>query len=232
MSGNLSSEQVEQQLVQAMGPDLGHVFHALSHEVAWLHAKWLEYRKLFAKSEERLDLLNSSAGFFFYTIQKVVWEDVLLHIARLLDPPKQGKHANLSLRMLPDFLRDQEAEPAPTLCWLLEVAEESAGFVRDWRDKHLAHRDLDYAMGRAASPLAAVSRQQVEQALASLRAVLNHLHTHYLGGQVGYEHFWTHSDADELVYHLSVARRAERAQHERLVAGQPLPEDLEAPPAI
>ena len=45
-----------------LGATLGPLYHALNKEVTWLHAKWLEYRKLYAESEERVDLLNGTAA--------------------------------------------------------------------------------------------------------------------------------------------------------------------------
>ena len=50
--------------VQILGPTLGSLYHALSSEVTWLHAKWGQYRILFAESGERIDLLNGVPGTF------------------------------------------------------------------------------------------------------------------------------------------------------------------------
>lgn len=228
MGHNKSGEEVEHEHLQAFGPTLGPVYHALYKEVTWLHAKWLEYRKLYAQSEKRIDLLNGTASFFFGLVQDVLWKDVLLHIARLTDPPKQGQFENLTLRRLPDDVPDQYL--ADELCKLVEDALDWSQFARQWRDKRYAHIDLSLAIDVKAAALPGVSRQNVEDALSSFRRILNRLHVSYLDGEVAYEHFLTNEDADALVYHLAVAARYEERQRERLIEGKPLPEDLEPAP--
>ena len=42
-----------------MGPELGSLYHELEEEVDWLQQKWNEFRELFAKGAERIELLNT-----------------------------------------------------------------------------------------------------------------------------------------------------------------------------
>jgi hypothetical protein len=56
MASDQPAEEVERAHLDAFGPWLGPVYHAVHNEVGWLHAKWLEYRKLCARSEKRIDL--------------------------------------------------------------------------------------------------------------------------------------------------------------------------------
>lgn len=223
-----SEQEVEQEHLQAFGPTVGPLYHALHNEVTWLHAKWLEYRKLYAQSEKRIDLLNETAAFFFRVVQDVLWEDVLLHIARLTDPRKQGPFENLTLCRLPEAVPDQCL--AKELRELVKNALDRSQFARQWRNKRLAHSDLSLAIDAKAAPLPGVSRQHVENALSCFRRILNRLQVSYLDGEVAYQHFLTNEDADALVHHLAVAARSEERQRQRLEEGKPLPEDLEPPP--
>jgi hypothetical protein len=229
MSQNLSAEEVEQQHLDALGSTLGPLYHALYNEVTWLHAKWLEYRKLFAHSPKRIELLNQASGFFFRMIQGVLWEDVLLHIARLTDPPRHGKYGNLTLRQLPRAVPD--AQVAADVKSLVNKAKSNSIFARRWRNRRLAHSDLRLALERGAEALPGVSRQHVEDALASFRAVLNRVNSHFLHGEVAFEVFIAPcGDADTLAYHLRVATHFEEQRLKRLRNGQALPEDFELPP--
>ncbi len=228
MSRVQSSKPIRQEHIAAMGPILGPFYDELYNEVTWLHVKWLEYRKLYAHSRGRVDLLNEVAGFFFWTIQDVLWQDVLLHIARLTDPPRQGKHENLTLLALPDQVSDQNL--AAELRKLIGDVKEKSEFARQWRNKHLAHRDLSLALNRQAEPLPGVSRKKVEDTLTTVRAVLNHLHERYMQSTVAYEHFLAHDDAEALVFYLEIGKRADVRSRERLLQGRPPPEDLELPP--
>jgi hypothetical protein len=86
-----------------MGRELGPMYNALDHEVAWLHAKWNQYRQLYGRSPERVAFLNKVAGHFFGVVQRTLMEDILLHLARLTDRPKSNR---LTLQRLPKCVSD------------------------------------------------------------------------------------------------------------------------------
>lgn len=191
-----------------MGPELGPIYHALTNEVAWLHAKWNQYRQLYAHSAERVALLNDVAGHFFGIVQDVLFEDVLLHLARLTDPLQSIGKDNLSLQRLP------EAVPNPAVAAdvkaLVDAALAACESARAWRNRRLAHRDLALALATSSDPLPGISRAHVESALAAIRAVLNRLEAHYWDSETAYEHFITEGgEADSLVYCLYAGTKAE-----------------------
>lgn len=225
-----SADEVEKRHLEAFGQPLGQLYHALENDVIWVHAKWLEYRKLYGKSEERLDLLNETAGFFFGVVQRVLWDDVLVHIARLTDPPKQGRFENLTLLRLTDAFKDTEI--GVEVQKLVGLTQSRAEFARAWRNRRIAHSDLQLALNLTVEPLPGISRQNVGNALASIRDVMNLLHRHYLGGTVGFEYFIAKDDADTLVYYLSRAAWAEKQERERFRRGEWRLEDSEPPPEI
>ena len=228
MGRHKSPEEVKKEHLQAMGPQVGPLYHALYKEVVWLHAKWLQYRQLYAQSPERITLLNEVSGFFFRVVQDVFWEDVLLHLARLTDPPKSVGKANLTLLRLPQAII--ESSLAEEVHKLVEVAVSQSSFARDWRNRHLAHKDLALALDVGAEPLPGVGRQNVENALTAFRDVLNRLALHYLRETVVFEHFIAVGDGEALVYHLRVAAHIEKLRRERLLEGKLSLEDLEPPP--
>ncbi len=227
MSANKSAKEVEQDHIAAMGAELGPLYHALHNEVIWLHAKWSEYRKLYAHSSARIGALNDVAGFFFRVVQDVLWDDVLLHLVRLIDPPKSGGKDNLTVSRLPEAITEKDF--ADKVRDLVCAAQGSASFASEWRNRHLAHRDLALALGTGAAQLPRASRRDVEEALGALRAVMNEVHARYLKGHVGFENFIAPTGADALVSYLSMAARAEEQRRVRLRGGRPLPEDLERP---
>jgi len=194
--------------LQRLGLPLGPIYNALYNEVVWLHAKWQQYRILFVESQERLDLLNGTAGFFFSVIQKVLWEDILLHIALLTDRPQSSGKDNLTLLQLIPAL---QASPIATeIETLVKQAEKHAEFARDLRNRHLAHRDLHLATNDQATPLSEVSRENIEHALGAMRAVLNKMESHFWQSEVLFTRFLAPDDAESLVYYLKVGLDAEK----------------------
>jgi hypothetical protein len=107
MGDVLTADQVRLEAINAMGSPLGEIYHSLGDEVSWLHLKWNDFRELFA-DRETVELLNSAAATFFHDLQRQTWEDVLLHLCRLTDPPKSSGKANLTVRRLPDSVSDPQ----------------------------------------------------------------------------------------------------------------------------
>jgi transposase InsO family protein len=150
-----------------MGEELGAQFHRLWDECAWLHVKWRDFESLYAASESRVDLLNASARGFFRLLEDALWDDVLLHLCRLTDDPMVGRRRRqtLSIRRLAAVV-----DPAirTMIKALVADAVRKAAFARDWRDRHIAHRDLALEVAEGATPLAPASRRDVSKAIGAL----------------------------------------------------------------
>jgi hypothetical protein len=211
MAQSKTAQQVRDEHLSVLGPDLGSLYHALYNEVTWLHAKWNQYRILFAESPGRIELLNDVAGFFFGVIQDVLLEDVVLHLARLTDPPQSVGKDNLTLSRLAETVK----EPALSVEVknLAEQAKAAADFARDWRNRHLAHRDLALAVDDRATPLPGISREKIDRALAGAGAVLNKIESHFWQSEVAFAQFIQPlGDAESLAHYLQVAVDAEGRQ--------------------
>jgi hypothetical protein len=91
MSNSMSAEEVAQEYVTAMGPELGPLFHALSIELLWTVWRWDQSRILFEEKPGRVELLNEAAPLFFSIVQDVFFEDTLLAVARLAGPAPIGR---------------------------------------------------------------------------------------------------------------------------------------------
>lgn len=205
-----TASQAKLDNIAAMGDEIGTVYSALWQEVTWIHKKWAQYVELFGTSAERIELLNQAAPSMFRTVQDTLWEDVLLHLARLTDPPKSSGKSNLSVRHLAELVGTSliGGSVAP----LAEATLVSCEFARDWRNRRLAHRDLDLALGQSVQPLAAASRASVKVALAALDELLNSISGHYLDSTTMFDLGPSGEDAVSLLYLLrdGLESRAER----------------------
>lgn len=218
-----TDQESREHAVDAMGEPLGPLYHALSNEIAWLYLKWSEYTELFGTKPSRIQLLNRAAGGFFRIVQDALWEDVLLHITRLTDPPGSTRRANLTIRALPPLIT--KAEVLPVVERMIDTAIAKTEFARDWRNRHIAHRDLKLALEDGAEPLKPASRAAVKDALASISQVLNAVSQPYLGETTGYEVTEALHGAAGLLYVLDDGLRAEEDRRERLKAGKYSPDD-------
>jgi hypothetical protein len=183
----MTAEEVEKHHISVLGPVAGPVYHALHNDVVWLHAKWLQFRQLYGTSPERLHILNRATGFFFRVVEDVLWDDVLLHIARLTDPAKQGIYENLTLRRLPSLFTDPKLKSE--LGKLVNRVDTESAFARDWRNRRIAHSELALAVNASATPLVGASRQNVENVLELVRSILNTIRSKYFDDEFDFSIF-------------------------------------------
>jgi AbiU2 len=142
-----TAEEVKTANIAKMGEPLGVLYSALWQAVTTIHFYWREYVELFGTKPERIDLLNRAAPTFFRMLQDELWESSLLHLARLTDPAtSQGKadRSNLTIQALPALIAD--AKLKGEVDKLIAEAKKQTEFCRDWRNRHIAHRDLKLAV--------------------------------------------------------------------------------------
>jgi hypothetical protein len=223
----MTSDESRLRSIAAMGEPVGSIYSQLWQELAWLYRTWAEFVALFGTKESRVTLLNEAAPAFTRIVQDALWEGVILHIARLTDPPKSMGKTNLSVCALEDAISDPELKAKVSSS--VKDALLASEFCRDWRNRHLAHRDLDLALKRGAKPLETASRLKVKEALDGLSNVLNALSQHYfdsstmfdldlrIGGGSG--------GAMSLLHIIDVGVQAEKSQKERRRSGHFDPND-------
>jgi hypothetical protein len=204
---HLTEDDILNAKIAAMGSELGELHFLLWKDVTWLHFEWQEFRELFGTQESRIDLMNKTAPRFFSSLERVLWQDILLSLSRLIDPPGTGGQQNLTFgRLLPlvtPVLRDR-------LVAALNEYEAKAAFAREWRHRRYAHRELSHAANSSANALAPGSRASVEDALASAGTLMNLLELEYQQSTIGYEHAWgSENGALALLEYLALGLQAD-----------------------
>jgi hypothetical protein len=152
--------------------------------------------ELFGTGQERVEVLNWSAPYFFELVHDIFFEATLLRICRLTDPAKQGKKDNVSINLLPPIIDQKIAGIVKDR--IAEIKLESV-FARDWRNRHIAHHDFALTFDEAAEPLARVTRKMVDSTIGKLNTLLNVVEEHYTGANIAFEHFIARGQADDLV---------------------------------
>ena len=222
-----TADEVKREYADAMGEPLGKQFHALWQEVAWLHVKWEEYLELFGTKPSRIELLNKAAPRFFGIVQDLLWEETILHIARLTDPAKSKKkknRSNLTIYVLPDLIDDLDFRVS--IEDAITVAKDKTAFCRDWRNRRIAHRDLRLAIEEGAKPLPPTSRADIRAAIASIDAVLITMTRHYMDTETRFDIVKRAEGAEALLYVLDDGLRADAEREDRIRRGEYLEEDI------
>lgn len=160
------SDKVKQEYRKKLGEEFGGVFHGLWQDWVLALVRMQEYIELF-RNTEHVKLLNAiTGGAFLSDIQHIFWDDLMLRVTRLTD---RGKNT-LSIERLPKFCKD--AELKKEVLRRINRACEAAKFARDWRNRHISHRNLALAIESDAEPLAQASLRRVRTALGEIREVL------------------------------------------------------------
>jgi len=174
----------------------------LKDDLIWVWHYFMQFKKLFGKSSLRVELLNEVAPLFFYTLQRLLWFEIIMGIGRLTDPHRQGPHRNLSIAILPKLAEWYQWQFAEELQERVSTAINTAEPVRAWRKKLVAHRDLPTALHNA-KRLEPIDVEQIEQMLSVLGEAIDEV---YLGLT---EAVWNwlpiaSQDADALVHFLKM----------------------------
>jgi hypothetical protein len=223
----VSANDARTRHIAVMGEPLGEQFHALWQEVAWLHIKWSEFVEIFGTSPERITLLNKAAPSFFRIVQDTYWQDILMHLTRLTDSSQSVGKDNLTIVNLPNLISDPGDRKSVEA--LVSTAREKTGFCRDWRNRHIAHRDLQLALRENAIPLEFASREHVADALTSISKVLNAVEAAYMGSSTYFQAGNTLGGALSLLHVLDNGVKAQEKRRERLSRGEWSEEDCLRP---
>jgi hypothetical protein len=167
-----SPQEAKDRYIAKMGPKPGTQFNELWRDVATVHTKWLEYLHLY-DTKESLDLLNRAAPRFFRMIQDIMWNDIVLHVARLTDKTK----GVLSVWHLPKLVNNVNVKG--NVEDLVKEAVDKSKFCTEWRHNYIAHRNLELATDPKATQLDPGDKKQLDDALDSITAILNAVSAHY-----------------------------------------------------
>jgi hypothetical protein len=204
---------------RSLPEEISVVYKALRSEISWLHGRWICYKQLFAASPKRIDLLNESAGTFFYIIHYILLDEVQVMLSKLTDPARTKKFENLSLYLLQERIDHHADSVLASECQcLLDRLHEQCEPFRIRRNKQLAHLDLNTALKSPLVPLPDISRQMIEEALQTLRKYMNAIEGHYNDSEWDYEAFIMTSDGEDLVVTLRDGLRYEELVQKRKVA--------------
>jgi hypothetical protein len=125
-----------------------------------------------------------------------------------------GKKNNLTVRRLTELVDDSLK---PQLDEAIAGVLSKSAFAFDWRNRYIAHRDLDLSMGKSAASLSPASRLHVKDALEGLCNVLNLVDQHYTESTVLWGRVGPMCGAGLLLDVLKDGLKAGAARRERLI---------------
>jgi hypothetical protein len=211
MAMSETPDQIRAGYVYVMGTDLGETFHALMQDAARLHLKWNEYRALLKPSA--VQALNATAPGFFWLTQNAWWHDIVLHICRMTDRGSDKLAFEKMIKFLPTRpLRDDATAQLKAVLAAVEP-------LRELRDRYVAHRNFEDALGRSVKPTPEPAHAEAQAAIDALDAFLHALdHKFTERGAMLYEHLDVRGGSGSLLWFL---RRGLKARDDDFAARRP-----------
>lgn len=198
-----------------MPPGVYEVFSQLEEDFLWLRDKWRVLQVVYVEGEDRLPLLNRFAGGFFGVAQRVLVDDVILSLGRLLDKEQICRKDNLSLTQLVCRIRKSgQSGLADELDGLRQSAEAQIQPLLVHRHKRLAHRDLSVAVKPKSLP--GITIQDVNRILQTVQRMLAKVLWDYERTEDCYDEFDGADDAARRLFRSLEewdAARREKAAH-------------------
>lgn len=223
MAKHQTSQDVLKEHISIMGEDLGILFNALYNESLWLMYIWKEYIEIYGTKESRVKLVNEAAPFFFYTVQRTLWDNTLLGICRITDPPETLGKRNVTFQAIPNFITDEPLKA--TIDDLVKGLLEKSGFCRDWRNRRISHNDYILKTNPTVKPLEPASVEKVNKVFEGIERLINQIQLHYLGSTLLFDFIEAHRGARSLLYVIDDGLKREKEKMERRKAGIMSPED-------
>ncbi len=157
-----------------VSPDSIALLDALAACTINLSKTWNMLLGLFGAGERTEILLNDTAGAFFESIYQVLMRDFVFSVSALTDPTKTAGKNNLVIAQvcqLPEVIANRTL--AAEVARLLEQVRLRVGSLRDYRNKYVAHLDLERF--RASDDRLRFDAGDMEAVLHAIGDLLNHI---------------------------------------------------------
>jgi len=159
-----------------------------------------EYRKIFTGTDARNKILNKSAPNFFLIYQRYFWNNIILSITRLLDPPKMGQYTNLTIEILFDTAIKNNLSCSDELRVLINSLRDKKELLKIWRDKIIAHRDEAYALKSDYKEIS-INLVEVEEILQEIGKCVNLVYGEHRQSTMSWRVI-TNASSEALLYYL------------------------------
>ena len=161
--------------------------------------------------------MNKAEPLFFYFVQNALFDDTIMHIARLTDKEESRGQKNLTIRGLKD--RVDEGEIKSEVEMLTNIAIDKAAICKKIRNKILAHKDIKWVKKKA-HPLKEASQKQVKEAIDAIAAVIKAIWSRYECIRISLKIPEIHAGAYSLLYVIDDGLDANEEWKKQFVAGK------------
>jgi hypothetical protein len=172
----------------------------LGNEISTIAVKFDQFSQLYLNGQETLNLLAKAAPLYFEFTGESLIRDIVMSIARLSDHAQTMNKDNLTFARLSNELTGQcKAHFDAELKHLQNRMEK----IKLWRNKHLAHNDLNHSLNRVALPN--LDYDNIKECVKISVVLLNVVNAYTGESQTLYDQVVQSGGASALLVHLQSA---------------------------
>ena len=196
----MTPNELKEEHIRILGVELGTQYNFLYNEIVTTQTLYNEFSFLYIESDKRMNVMNETAPFFFFLLQKVFWEYILLGISRVTDPPKSGSKKNITIRSFPTLITDMQIQPE-IIKNVDEIINDSE-FCRYWRNKWISHLDYSYNLEKEDKPGMEATPLKVKNLLNKIQNLMNLIQVNFFHSTVAYDIPLSARGSNSLLYFL------------------------------
>lgn len=218
-----TASDIKQEMIKKMGNDLGSLFYYLFNEISTLTHKWNEFNELYGKKSSRVELLNKTAPLLFNIIQSMMWENLILGIAKLTDSAITGKGKyekhNATLFKMTELIQDNKFGSEVKIL-VEDLKKKDAKFCRDWRNRKVAHADFELLINKhTAIPLELATKRQMQEVIDKIHSIYNLVERHFFNSSTMFSALSSERGALSLLYTIEKGHYFENDRIKRKLSG-------------
>src|ERR1700683_597473 len=183
---------------RTLSPKGEKILGGIENQLTDIAAKYGQFKFLYLSGEDNLKTMRRVAMMYFEYAGESMFRDILLSIARLCDPAYMGSNEDLAFERLAIEL----PEPHKTrFLKRLGKLKKRIKHIKLWRNKHLAHNNLEHSLKDKKLPKIGYNRvtSYVEDATKLLNIVV---HGYKREVYTGYNMVMVPRGASDLISHL------------------------------
>lgn len=171
--------------------------------------------------------MNKAASVFFHRVQITFDRKLILGIWRIAGPAKSAGKSNLTVHVLEPLLEAKLPGEGPNLSTLIDAVKRAASFTKDWRNRWLAHRDLDLSIGSpTVMSVSDATLGRINGALTAVDDVLKSVDRSCKGNSAGFRRIIGDCGSKSLIRVIDEGLRAREQRMARLQAGDATEDDV------
>lgn len=191
---------------EVTSPELNELFKVVNDEVTWLHTIWELFNQLYWSGAENFEIMDATAPQFFVILRTMMFEEMILIVNRLTDPPITLGKANASLeRLIEQVNKETHTALVISLQGKLASIRASSTMYRTWRNKRVSHNDLSIALEKEGT-LPHIMRGEAQIVVREIAEFMNEFSLAILDSSQAYVPFLAaHGDGVALMRYLKEA---------------------------